>query len=217
MKVSTDSLILGSYVPVDGVCRALDLGTGSGLLALMMAQRQALMHIDAIDSDVDAVHQAGENIAACPWPQRIKTYHGDVTTWQEPQGYDLILCNPPYFPDHMASATVARQVARQGQKAVSDWLQCVHRNMAQHGRFYWIVPASQQAQRAAVAEASGLYLCDELVIFSTTRKAARLVIQGWQLQECERPRQQRLVIHSSDGYSDEFRKLTGEFYLAGTS
>ncbi|MDN7129903.1 methyltransferase [Pseudidiomarina sp. 1APR75-15] len=216
MKVSTDSLILGSYVPVAGVCRALDLGTGSGLLALMLAQRQPMLRVDAIDADQDAVAQARENFIASPWPERMTSYLADVASWQASQNYDLIICNPPYFPQHLASATAAREMARQGLAPVTAWLACVLRNLSPSGQFYWVVPAAQKAPRTEAATACGLQLRDELLVYSTLRKGPRLVIQGWQREPCQHVQQRELVIHAGKGYSAEFRRLTGEFYLAGS-
>ncbi|MFC0446390.1 tRNA1(Val) (adenine(37)-N6)-methyltransferase [Pseudidiomarina halophila] len=217
MKVSTDSLIFGSYVPISKAKRALDLGTGSGILALMLAQRSAELQIDAIDCEAEAVGEAAENAAVSPWPQRIQTYQADVRDWQNSYRYELIVCNPPYFPEQLVSPQLTRQLARQGDTEISDWLRCARRNLSAAGRFYWIIPHSQRESRAEHAQANGFHLRDELLIFSTAKKPAKLVIQGWQLQPATSVAVTGLTIHAGAGYSAEYRELTGDFYLAGKS
>lgn len=217
MKVSTDSLIFGSYVPISEAKRALDLGTGSGVLALMLAQREPQLQIDAIDCEAEAVRQAAENAAASPWPERIQIYKADVLHWQSPYSYELIVCNPPYFPEQLESPQAARQLARQGHTEINDWLRCAQRNLSESGHFYWIIPHTQRDSRAKLAQDSGFYLIDELLIFSTKKKPAKLVIQGWQLHPGESAAVSELTIHEEAGYSAAFRELTGDFYLAGKS
>ena len=216
MKVSTDSLLFGSYVPVVGVKRALDMGTGSGLLALMLAQRAPQAYIDGFDADAAAIAQARQNVLTSPWPQRIQLEQQCVSAWQSPQPYDLIVCNPPYFANHLASAQDARALARQGQVAPSAWLKCAARSLCDTGTFYWVLPTHQAEQWQALAEAEGFYLGNELRVQTTVKKTPKLVVQGWQLSAPQNLVREALVIHAEDGsYSEAYRRLTGEFYLAG--
>lgn len=216
MKVSTDSLLLGSYAPVSGVRNVLDMGTGCGLLAIMLAQRAPLATVDAFDADPAAAAQATDNVRHCPWCERISIFTSCVTQWQPQQPYDLILCNPPYFANHLRSADAARMLARQGSVTPQQWLACVVRSLQTTGKFYWVLPVSQAAQWQSLAEAAGLNLCAELKIQTTPTKPEKLLIQGWQLLPCSKVHQESLVIHGPlGGYSEDFRSLTGEFYLAG--
>ncbi len=100
MKVGTDGILLGAWAPVAGVKRILDIGTGSGLQALMLAQRtEEHVTIDAVELDPQAARQASENAADSPWADRIRVECADVLTWASEQTarYDLIVSNPPYF------------------------------------------------------------------------------------------------------------------------
>ncbi|RUO58765.1 tRNA1(Val) (adenine(37)-N6)-methyltransferase [Pseudidiomarina insulisalsae] len=217
MKVSTDSLILGSYAGVNEARYALDMGTGSGLLALMLAQRQPQLQVDAFDCDAAAVAQAASNVAASPWPGRVNVQQGWVETWHGVRNYDLIVCNPPYFSGHPASESVARQQARQGQATPQQWLQCIARNLHEQGLCYWILPYSQAEVWQREAQAVGLCLSEQLAIRTTQRKPMKLVVQGWQWQPCATVKKEEMLIHATDGsYSSAYRQLTGEFYLAGT-
>lgn len=100
MKVGTDGILLGAWAPIAQVKHVLDIGTGSGLLALMLAQRTGeLVALDAVELDEDAADQARENAAASPWSTRIQVHQADIQQWQPPQTrrYELIVSNPPFF------------------------------------------------------------------------------------------------------------------------
>lgn len=218
MKVSTDSLLLGSYADVTGVRRVLDMGTGCGLLALMLAQRAPNAMIEAFDADPMAIAQARDNVERSPWPKRIQVATSCVTQWQSSQPYDLIVCNPPYFAQHLASVDSARKLARQGEVTPEQWVACAARALRAHGKLYWVLPVAQATQWRDIAVNHGFHLCAELTIKTRAHKPAKLVIQGWQRAPTEQYLQESLTIHAGGGgYSHAFRELTGDFYLAGRS
>jgi tRNA1Val (adenine37-N6)-methyltransferase len=113
MKVSTDACIQGAWTPVPhGACRILDAGAGTGLLSLMLAQRAPEVMIDALEIDEAAAIQAGENISASAFADRIHIHHQDVRSFQPEDQYDLIICNPPFFINSLNSPEAARNLAR---------------------------------------------------------------------------------------------------------
>ncbi len=115
MKVGTDGILLGAWAPVAGVKRILDIGTGSGLQALMLAQRtEEHVTIDAVELDPQAARQASENAADSPWAERIRVECADVLTWAPEQTarYDLIVSNPPYYAPGVECGTPEREQAR---------------------------------------------------------------------------------------------------------
>lgn len=115
MKVGTDGILLGAWAPVAGVKRILDIGTGSGLLALMLAQRtDQNVTVDAVELDSDAAAQAQENITQSPWADRVVVQAEDVRSWAARQTvkYDLIISNPPYYEQGVDCATSQREQAR---------------------------------------------------------------------------------------------------------
>lgn len=116
MKVGTDGVLLGSWAPCENASHILDIGTGSGLVALMLAQRsQPDTLIDAVDIDADAAVQAAENFLASPWGNRMQVLHQDIGEFIRscPQAcYDLIVSNPPYFAPAVACRDSARETAR---------------------------------------------------------------------------------------------------------
>ena len=115
MKVGTDGILLGAWAPVAGVKRILDIGTGSGLVALMLAQRtEEHVIIDAVELDAQAAEQASDNMAESPWAARMKVECADVLAWAPEQTarYDLIVSNPPYYEPGVECGTPEREQAR---------------------------------------------------------------------------------------------------------
>jgi tRNA1Val (adenine37-N6)-methyltransferase len=97
MKVGTDGVLLGAWADIEGDSSLLDVGTGSGIIAIMAAQRNATAHITALDIDADAVAQAQRNIATTPWCERIATKCADMRSFDSVAKFDRIISNPPYF------------------------------------------------------------------------------------------------------------------------
>ena len=95
MKVGTDGVLLGAWARLDDARLVLDIGTGTGLIALMAAQRNAEAAITALEIDADAAAQASENVAATPWAGRITVVHADARTYVPGRKYDAIVSNPP--------------------------------------------------------------------------------------------------------------------------
>ncbi len=115
MKVGTDGILLGAWAPVAGVKRCLDIGAGSGLLALMLAQRtDDSVMIDAVELESEAAAQAQENINQSPWAERINVHTADILQWitQQTVRFDLIISNPPYYQQGVECATPQREQAR---------------------------------------------------------------------------------------------------------
>lgn len=100
LKVGTDGVLLGAWTDYGGETQILDIGTGTGLLALIAAQRAPEASITALELDADAAAQAADNAAAGPWPQRITVHHADARQWQGHQQFGLIICNPPFYRGH---------------------------------------------------------------------------------------------------------------------
>lgn len=169
MKVGTDSLLLGAWVSADLLQRAqrvLDIGTGCGVLALMLAQRTAQcktpVHIDAVELDAAAARQALANVKSAPWPERVRVIHGNVLNWAQwapAQGYDVLISNPPYFADALPSSSRERTLARhQSGLALADLVATAASLAAPAAVFALVLPVNQQAQLLELTQASGFAL-----------------------------------------------------------
>lgn len=144
MKVGTDGILLGAWAPLSSVTRILDIGSGSGLLALMLAQRSdAHVRIDAVELDSAASQQAKENISASPWADRIAVYAEDIIDFAETRSadYSLIISNPPYFPPGIACGSAEREQARYTTLLTHEaLLRCAHQLLMPDGLFAWCCP-----------------------------------------------------------------------------
>ena len=112
MKVGTDGVLLGAWCPVEGMRHVLDVGTGCGVIALMVAQRNHTALIDAIDIDHDAIEEATLNFVASPWSERLTAIEADFNDMTRHDRYDMIVSNPPYFTDSLLPPDAARTMAR---------------------------------------------------------------------------------------------------------
>ena len=112
MKVGTDGVLLGAWAPVDQAHTALDVGTGTGLVALQLAQRNPHLRVTAVEIDAPAAAQAAENVAGSPWPDRIEVVCADFNDFQPDGRFDLIVSNPPYFVDALPCPDRQRNTAR---------------------------------------------------------------------------------------------------------
>lgn len=219
MKVSTDSLLFGSWVSIERVQRAADLGCGCGILAIMVAQRTGgLVHIDAVEYDLGAVEQAQANVAASPWPEKVSVQHADVLSWQGLPGYyDLVMMNPPYFEAHLNSHDVRRQLARQGgSKGVwQPWLACAARVLKPSGRVALVAPYRALQAITDTAEQLGLVIVRQCDVQSVPNKAPYLVLLELanNTQKCLKQGYEQLVIKAENKYTDAFLHYTGAFYL----
>ncbi len=141
MKVGTDGVLLGAWVNIFNAKSVLDIGTGTGLIALMIAQRSTA-NILAVEIDADAVNQAIENVERSPWSGNIKVQHADFKTATFNTKFDVIVSNPPYFSDSLLSPDTHRSTARHtSELTYHDLISRVSGILAFKGEFSLIIPA----------------------------------------------------------------------------
>jgi len=176
MKVCTDATVFGAMAPVTPGGRVLDIGTGTGLLALMAAQRGAAS-VDAVEIDPAAAAEAGENFAQSPWADRLRVIEGDICDPGIParDRYDLILCNPPFFADQTESDDPRRRRARHADQGFLQQLVAVSAEwLGQRGLFYVLVPVSRVPTLSAMAGQAGLPLACRTDIQGFAHQSAKL-------------------------------------------
>ncbi|MBT0730038.1 tRNA1(Val) (adenine(37)-N6)-methyltransferase [Rosenbergiella nectarea] len=221
MKVSTDGVLLGAWAPLPTTRRVLDIGTGSGLLSLMLAQRldaeQAPFFIDAIDIDLAAVEQAQENCAASPWQSHLNVWQQDILAWNDLsfERYGLVICNPPYFQNGKSYRDTQREKARDSSTLDHPaLLKQVATLLTEEGYFSVILPIQEAVQFTHYARTTGWILRQQCDVSERTDMPAKRRMMTW--RRC--PTQsvtEHLVIRDEQGqYSTSFQRLTKEFYLA---
>lgn len=214
MKVGTDGILLGAWAPLGKARRILDIGTGSGLIALMLAQRShADCRIDAVELDKHAAQQARENVAASPWPLRVTIIESAIQGYQA-DPYDLIVTNPPYFVAGQSFRDPARAIARHtGALDSHALLAACNRLLAPDGQVALVVPTAMADEILCISADFDLHaVCYTAVITRAGKEANRvLLLLGRGLNRCDRG---EIVIHSAERtYSDRYIQLTSPFYL----
>ncbi|MFT3737722.1 MAG: methyltransferase [Breznakibacter sp.] len=217
MKVGTDGVLLGAWAPVNGCRYVLDVGTGTGLLALMIAQRDPLAIIDAIEIDANAAAQAKYNIINSPWPDRINIMHCSLQDFakQKRPGYDLIVCNPPFFANSLKSPHAPRNLARHDVSLPLDELvKNAIRLLQQGGTIAIVLPPETFYVFEQLMRNLGFGTRQLLEIIPMQGKAPKRILAAFDRsgQDCLRD---TLIVESTGrhGYSDEYKQLTKEFYL----
>ncbi len=216
MKVGTDAVLLGSWVNASNAKTILDIGTGTGIIALMLAQKSDAT-IDAIDIDKNAFLQASENIAGCKWKERIQIHHISLQQYStDSPKYDLIVSNPPYFVDSSKASEESRTNARHtDQLPFSDLLNGVLNLLNPTGSFYVILPTKESQVFRDMAEEQNLFLTKlTRVITLADRPEKRLLMQ---FEFTKKALEENFITIEKDerhSYTDEYKELTKDYYLA---
>ncbi|MDR0385346.1 MAG: methyltransferase [Prevotellaceae bacterium] len=215
MKVGIDSVLLGSWVAVSGSEKnVLDIGAGSGILSLMMAQKIPGAKIVACEIDEHACRQAADNIAQSKWSERITAVNTDIGMLpHEPKSFDLIICNPPYFEKSLKSHDSRRNIARHNDSLPFHYLiDCVHRLLRDDGRFALIVPENRVAAIVELAGNKKLFPARRLNVKPAEAKPVNRVIM--ELSYVLRPLEERLLtVRVANRYSGDYVSMTEDFYL----
>lgn len=215
MKVTTDACIQGAWTPVQaGVSRVLDIGTGTGLLALMLAQRDPGITIDAIELDHEAAEQASENIAASPWSERINILEGDVCKFPFSHKYDLIITNPPFFNNSLLSGNAQKDVARHTLTlSYDDLLQVMDDNLTKDGYASILLPYPEYQEWSQIAGGKGWNEHGRLHVRHRQGAAVKRVV-GLFSRDSVAINEQELVIQDGHGkYTPAFSQLLSPYYL----
>lgn len=214
MKVCTDACIQGAYTSAAEAKRILDIGCGTGLLALMLAQRHPEARIDAVEIEANAFAQAGENISASPWTERIKIHHLPIQSFSPQDPYELIVANPPFYPDHLRSPDQQRRQAHHNDSlSFQDLAEACKRLLAPEGICSILLPPRQSVEFSEIAAHEGLYPIHELEIMESKTHKPHRHVQLYSHHAEKTPSTDSLVIRNENGaYSDRFRQLLQTYY-----
>ncbi|GAB3983328.1 methyltransferase [Spirosoma terrae] len=215
MKVCTDACVLGAYANVAGD-RILDIGTGTGLLALMAAQRNAEASIDAVEIDANAFEQATGNVTASPFADRVQLWKGRI---QEFSGngtlFDRILTNPPFYTNHLRSPDVAvNRALHTDELPVEKLITAVSRLLQPDGQWWVLLPPYETLKLTEMAQKASLYPFQQLALKHHANKPVFRFITGFSYQKNSLS-EETLDIYETDGrtYTTAFRDLLRDFYL----
>ena len=206
-------MLLGAWTAVDQCRTILDIGTGTGLIAIMLAQRSEA-EITAIDIDADAVSQARENMARCPWTERLTVQQQDLATFEPGMRYEVIVSNPPYFVDSLKCPDAQRTTARHTDELTLDTLfSCASKLLEEEGRFSLILPAEQLPDCVETAQKLGLYLSRHTAVITRPGLAPKRALMEFRKGEGPTQTEELVVELERHVYSEAYTALTKEFYL----
>lgn len=212
MKLGTDAVVLGAWCDVSVARNALDVGTGCGVIALMLAQRNSMATVHAIDIDRDSATEAALNFSRSPWSDRLYCQEADFNTWQGI--YDLIVSNPPYFADGVPAALPARNRARHTRSLNLQQLIGHSRHLlTPEGRLALIVPNDTANFIAELAAFHSLHIARLCEVFPVEGQPAKRLLCELTVAPATLTRE-RLTIANADGhYTPRYQDLCSDFYL----
>ncbi len=213
MKVTTDACILGAYTDVQNAKRILDIGTGTGLLALMLAQR-CDAQIEGIEIEEVSFNQAVENVENSIFKNKIKLYYTDIQSFSSKNCYDLIISNPPFFHNHIKSEIQTRNNALHTDTlSFEDLLSSVIRLLSSTGVFVVLLPSYESSVLEIMANDLGLFANKKLIIHHREGSKILRIITTFGFVRTETQSQQLFIKNPDESYTAGFQQLLGEYYL----
>jgi len=224
MKIGTDAVLLGSWAPIRDAKTVLEIGTGCGIVALMLAQRSQTLDskIAAIDIDRGAAQQALENFQQSPWPNRLPAHVAEIhqslqqfANQNQNQRFDLIVCNPPFFEPESNPEDSPRQKARTTQTLTRESLLRSAKSLLQRsGHLSIVIPYDQTEATIAAAKSNGLHLWSRTDVLSTpSTNPKRSLLEFGSVPSDDFEHNELIVELSRHDYSDAYRELTQDFHL----
>lgn len=211
MKVGTDGTLLGAWAR--GGKAVLDIGTGTGLVALMMAQRFPASRVVGIDIDSEAVGQAVENAVASPFAERVSIVEADARAFSAVP-FNAVVCNPPYFVDSLECPDKQRTLARHTSALTyGELMSAIRRLLADDGELSLVIPFDCKSRLEQEAMLAGFFKVRECAVKTTPRKQPRRYLLAFRKHPCE-PELSEGIIEVQPGIrSAWYQELTKDFYL----
>jgi tRNA1Val (adenine37-N6)-methyltransferase len=215
LKVSTDSCLLGAWFAqhLKHQSHILDIGSGTGLLVLMLAQKQTESNIDGIEIDENCFVESQENIKTSPWANRCTVFNGDARTYLFPRQYDFIITNPPFYEQQLESADKKNNLAKHSSHlGLKELVAIIKTQLLPTGEFGILLPFSRLQEIEEISTASGFYLQEKVLAQQTpTHPYFRVILrfaQSPSTQICH-----TLVIKENNEYTPPFVDLLRDYYL----
>lgn len=216
MKIGTDGTLLGAWVEVSNASSILDIGTGTGVIALMTAQRNNKAQITAIEINEDAVIDASFNIEESPWTDRVQLENTSLQTFKTDEKFDVIVSNPPFFENSLKAETINRNNARHTDSLhYLDILEFAKNNLAKNGLVALILPVENAEKCIAESLKYGLFLKRKTWVKPVPQKVPHRIAFELTNTKIDRVVEEELIIETGKrhDYSADYIALTKEFYI----
>lgn len=214
MKISTDAVMLGALANAENPTQILDIGSGTGVIALMLAQRFAEAIVTAIEIDEDAANQADQNFKESQFDERLDLFHGRIQDFSKLQKYDLIVSNPPFFPGHLKSQDPKRNTAlHTDDLSFEELIENVAALLSEKGDFWVILPPRQMKTLEEIAEKSGLSLHKKIIVQDTESKPIHREISAFSFEKSVIKIDRLILKDDNLKYSSSYSALLSGFLL----
>jgi len=220
MKVTTDSCLFGAWVAeqiknqVPGAGTILDIGTGTGLLSLMLAQKTN-SPVTSVEIDKDAFDQASENINASPWKEKITISHTDIKDFRRPESYDIIISNPPFYEKELPSENSKRNTAHHSSELLlEDLLDIIIATLTPNGKFYLLLPYKRQEELIKLFDQKQIAVLQKILVRQTgDHTYFRMMIEGSLGRSADTITTEMAIKNKNNEYTKEFTALLKDYYL----
>lgn len=214
MKISTDAVLLGALAEANSPNHILDIGTGTGVISLMLAQRFSESLITAIEIDSDAAEQAAENFKESPFSSRLQVKNVRLQDFAEDQLFDLIVSNPPYFPDHLKSRDSKRnQALHTDALSFEELVQKAVKLLKEDGQLWIILPPRQMDDFSELTRGFGLLPKKRVQVKDTATKPVIREIVGFSIHTDPADSEKIHLKNEDGGFSDAYSSLISGFLL----
>ena len=211
-KVGTDAMLLGAYIDASKQSLGLDIGAGTGVLSLMLAQRNPNIQITCIEIDKKSSDECSANIMESPWSNRIHLINHDFIEYQFTQKFDLIFTNPPYYLTDNSSNESNERTKHITPESLLSWLNKIAELLTTKGEFWMIWPSETSQKIIEIAHDSDLHVAKKIAIYSKINKLSRNIL-CFSREKKEAFNDEQLIIRNHDNsYSDAYRGLTSDFH-----
>jgi len=214
MKISTDVVLLGALAKVENPRRILDIGTGTGVIALMLAQRFSGAKITAIEIDGDAAKQAAENFRESQFSERLEVIHKRLQEFPIDEKYDFIVSNPPFFPDHLKSQDSKRNKAlHTDELSFEDLIEKTTQLLSDRGAFWVILPPRQMRILEGLAEKAGLFPNTKIHVRDSETKPIHREVCEFSFKNSVKKEEELTLKDAASNYTRSYSVLLSGFLL----
>lgn len=220
MKVTTDACLFGAWVASEiknrkkEPQRILDIGAGTGLLSLMLAQVTADTQIDAVELNENAFKEAKANFLNSEWNERLWCYHTPIQEYDLDDTYDLIICNPPFFSNSKKGEQECKNEALHATNLpMEDLIDRIKKRLSESGLAYVLYPEYEMNRLISLTESNGLQLNDRMIVRNKSNDSVFRIMASFGLNS-EKDQEDEIVIREPNGkYTDSFWELLKDYYL----
>jgi len=215
LKIGTDAVIIGASIDVNKAKRILDIGTGCGIIALMLAQRTKAS-IDAIEPHTPSAKDAKNNFDASPWKDRLSLYIETLENYVEitDKTYDLIVSNPPFFENDLLSADTNKTQAKHAiNLRLEDIIILSRKMLTKNGKIEIIIPIHREKELIDTTQKMNLHLERKIIIYPKKGKVAHRLILRFSLEFSNYSENELVIRDTNNNYTEEYINLTKDFHL----